>query len=319
MPAPATTARRVAGRVAAVPSRVRSRREVLDRLAKLDPDTDHHEYTNLLLGQVFPDAWFHQALFTVAYYRQVAVRSIGPIIGRRGYGPTLTDTTKRTDDSLLFFGLLYRDGHASAEGRTTIDRLSAIHKTFDIKMDDYRYTIASLCYEPVRIPEMLGVDALTAPEQRALFLFWTGVGREWGVEIPEDQAGFRRWFHEYERTEYERTDDAVNVSLAMEKCFLDRWAPGPLRPLGSQFLRALCDDHLLATVDMQPAPVAMRKAVRVAVDVYFRGRRRFPGPARADNIIRPWTTEYGRIPESSEVGPDWARAIQAEPRGKCPF
>src|SRR5581483_10127550 len=161
MSATATTARRVAGRIAAAPSGLRSRREVLDRLAELDPDTDHHEYTNLLLGRVFPDAWFHQALFTVAYYRQVAVRSIGPIIARRGYGPTLTDTTKRNDDSLLFFGLLYRDGHASPEGRRTIDRLSAIHKTFDIRMDDYRYTIASLCYEPVRIPEMLGVKALT--------------------------------------------------------------------------------------------------------------------------------------------------------------
>jgi hypothetical protein len=318
MSALASTACRIGRRAAAVPDNFRARRAVLARLAELDPEVDDHEITNLLLGRVFPDPWFHQALFTVSYYRQVAVRTIGPIIGRRGYGPTLTETLKRNDDTLLMFGFIYRDGYDSAAGHRTIDRLSAIHKTFDIRMDDYRYTIATLCYEPARIPEMLGVEALTKDEQRAIFNFWTKVGREWGVDIPEDQDAFRKWFHDYEQSTYERTKDAVEVSAAMEKCFLDRWAPGPLRPLGSQFLRALCDDHLLATVDMQPASPAMQKATRVAVDAYFKARRRIPGPAREDNIIRPWTKEYGRVPDSSEVGPTWSLEIQPEPR-KCPI
>jgi hypothetical protein len=317
MPALASTAGRIGRSATAVPATIKARRAVLSRLAELDPEVDDHEMTNLLLGRLFPDAWFHQALFTVSYYRQVAVRTIAPIIARRGYGPTLTETTKRNDDTLLMFGLIYRDGHSSPQGHRTIDRLAAIHKTFDIKMDDYRYTIATLCYEPVRIPEMLGVDALTKTEQRAIFNFWTKVGREWGVDISEDQETFRKWFDDYELSSYERSKDAVAVAYAMEKCFLDRWAPGPLRPLGSQFLRALCTDHLLATVDMQPASPAMKKATRVAVDTYFRARRRIPGPAREDNIIRPWTKEYGRIPDSCEVGPTWSLDIAPEPR-KCP-
>lgn len=314
--------------VAGIPDQVRARRQVVRRIESLNPEVDDREISHLLLGRVFNDAWFHQAFFTVSYWRQTAVETIAPILVRRGYGNTLTEVTKRNDDSLLFFGLMYRDGYREPEGQRTIDRLSAIHKTFDIPPDDYRYTIATLCFEAVRLPEFLGIKpALTPAEARALFLFWSGIGREWGVDLhegtsPEGQRAYRAWYDDYEKRTYKRTDDAIAIQKAMTDCFLDRWAPGPLRPIGEQFLRALADDHLLDAVGLEPASPAMQRITRVAVDAYFRGRRALPGGK--DLIIKPWTTEYGCVPDSSEVGPKWAKDIQVQPRepsaaGKCPF
>jgi hypothetical protein len=307
---------RAAHKVAGVPADFRARREVLREIARLDPETDPELVTKLALGTVFSDAFFHGALFTVAYWRQVAVETIAPTIARRGYGDTLSGTKKRTNDTLLFFGLIYRDGYSSSGGKQTIDRLSAIHKTFEIPMDDYRYTLASLCYEPVRIPEHLGVKGLTAKEQRAIYLFWTGVGRRWGIEVPEadrpdGQREFRAWFHSYERTAYKPSKDAHDVSVAMEKTYLDRFAPGPLRPIGQQVLRSMADQHLLDTVDMPaPHPAGVR-FTKLAIDAYIRGRRILPGPLK-DQLCGPWAKpEYGKVPPASAVGPKWAANIQA--------
>jgi hypothetical protein len=304
-------------------SGLRARRDVLRELDRLDPETDYHRMTQIVLGRIFCDGFFHQALFTVAYWRQTSVETIAPVLVRRGYGNTLTETRKRNDDSLLFFGLIYRDGPESAEGQRTISRLAEIHKTFDIPMDDYRYTIASLCFEPVRLPALLGVKrGLTDREARAIFLFWRGVGRQWGLDIPEEQAEFRAWFHDYEKRTYRRTEDAIAITRAMEKAFLDRWAPGPLRPIGAQLLRAMSDDHLLDTVDLKPAHPAMKRVLSLAIAAYLRGRRVIPGPVRDDLLMAPWTEEYGTIPDSSVVGPKWAKEIQAPDVDKataCPF
>ncbi|HEY3605215.1 MAG TPA: oxygenase MpaB family protein [Sporichthyaceae bacterium] len=304
-------------------SKLRARRDVLRELDRLDPETDYHRMTQIVLGRIFCDGFFHQALFTVAYWRQTSVETIAPVLARRGYGNTLTETRKRNDDSLLFFGLIYRDGPCSAEGKRTIGRLAEIHKTFEIPMDDYRYTIASLCFEPMRLPAILGVKrGLTEREARALFLFWRGVGREWGVDIPEEQQEFRAWFHDYEQRTYVRSDDGVAIARAMEKAWLDRWAPGVLRPIGAQVLRAMGDDHLLNAVDMRPAHPLMKGLTSLAVKAYLSGRRLIPGPVRDDMLMTPWAAEYGGIPDSSVVGPRWARDIQV-PEDKetagCPF
>jgi hypothetical protein len=292
--------RRAAAALAVVPLEVRRRRAVLAELETLDPEVDDHRMTQIVLGSMFSDAFFHQALFTVAYWRQGAVESIGPILTRQGHGDTLGANGKRVDDTLLFFGFIYRDGYAAEPGTATIDRLSEIHRTFpEIAMDDYRYTIATLCFEPVRIPEILGVPGLTAREQRALFLFWTRVAARWGVPIPEGQAEFRAWFHDYERRSYKRTQDAVDVALAMERSFLDRWAPGPLRPIGQQVLRAFADRPVLDAVGMPPAHPAMKKATALAVNAYLRGRRTVPGP-RTDMLCGPWAKhEFGTVPAPS--------------------
>jgi hypothetical protein len=108
----------------------------------------------------------------------------------------------------------------------------------------------------------------------------------------------------------------------MEKAFLDRWAPGVLRPLGAQLLRAMATDDLLQAVDLPPAHPVMKRLSSLAVAAYLRGRRLIPGPVREDLLMTPWTAEYGTIPDSAVVGPKWAKEIQApdaEMASACPF
>jgi hypothetical protein len=288
------------------------RRQVLRELEGLDPDQDARRMSEIVLGRLFHDAVLHQAMYTVGIWRQAAVGTIAPILARRGRGETLHAPQKRADDSLLLIGLMYRHGHSTPDGARTIGRLAQIHKSFPIPPDDYRYTIATFCYEPLRILEVLGIQGLTDREARAMYVFWTGVAQRWGIEIPGDQVSFRAWYHDYEQRAYRRTDDGVAVARATEKAFLDRWAPGPLRPVGAQVLRAMSDDHLLDTHGLSPARPGARWATALAVSAYLRTRRVVPGPVRDDLLIQPWSAEYGEHPDSSRVGPSWAADIQAK-------
>jgi hypothetical protein len=73
---------------------------------------------------------------------------------------------------------------------------------------------------------------------------------------------------------------------------------------------------------MRPAHPVMKRLSSLAVAAYLRGRRLIPGPVREDLLMTPWTAEYGAIPDSSVVGPKWAKEIQApgeEKASACPF
>lgn len=301
---------------------LRDRRAINRRLAALDPETDFHEISRLVVGRVFADAFFNDALFTVAYWRQIAVRTIAPVLHQSGRGKTY-ETTKRVDDTLLFFGFLYRDGWKTRSAAATIDRLAAIHERFQIPPSDFRYTLSGLCFEAVRIPQILGCEVLSAGEARALFLFWREVGRRWGVEVPEEQAEFRAWMEHYEATTYERTLEGPGLATAMGDDFCKRFFPGPLRTLGYTLLRCCADGHLLDTVG-QPHPSGLsRKIVGLLVRAYAAFRRLVPASA-GPQLLRDWNHEYGEALNPMIIGPEWAKKIRPEDRrhakaGQCPF
>jgi len=301
---------------------LRARRAVNRRLASLNPETDYHDIARLVVGRVFADAFFNDALFTVAYWRQIAVRTIAPVLHQRGRGKTY-QTTKRVDDTLLFFGFLYRDGWQSPAAGATIDRLAAIHERFQIPPDDFRYTLSGLCFEAVRIPEILGCQILSEGEARALFLFWREVGRRWGVEVPEEQAAFRAWMAHYEETTYERTPEGPLLATAMGDDFCKRFFPGPLKGLGYTLLRCCADAHLLDTVGQPHPSMLSRKVVGLLVRAYAAFGRWVPASS-GPQLLRQWNQEYGDALSPMVIGPDWARNITPEDRrhakvGQCPF
>lgn len=291
---------------------VKARRALLRRIDELDPQADAHQLTKLVVGHVFSDAFFVDTLFTVAYWRQIAVRTIAPVLHQSGRGKTY-ETGKRVDDTLLFFGFIYRDGWQSDAAGQTIDRLAAMHERFAIPADDFRYTTASLCFEAIRIPEILGSPGLTKEEAQALFLFWRDVGRRWGIDIPEDQAEFRAWMEQYEVSTYERTEHGPAMAQAMADDYCRRFFPGPLRRLGMLVLRSCSDERLLDAVG-QPHPSApARKAVGQLVRLYIAARRVLPASA-GPQLLRPWNREYGSSLDPMAVGPDWARTVTPESR-----
>jgi hypothetical protein len=301
---------------------LKARRAVNDQLRALNPETDFHQIAKLVVGRVFADAFFNDALFTVAYWRQIAIRTIAPVLHQSGRGKTY-ETTKRVDDTLLFFGFLYRDGWQTRRAGATIDRLAAMHERFKIPPDDFRYTLSGLCFEPVRIPEILGCQVLNEREARALFLFWREVGRRWGVDVPEEQAAFRAWMEHYEDTVYERTPEGPQLATAMGDDFCKRFFPGPLKGLGYTVLRCCADDHLLDTVG-QPRPSRVSRRIVGLLVRAFAAFRRWVPASSAPQLLRQWNREYGTALDPMIVGPDWAKKIAPEHRrqakaGQCPF
>lgn len=301
---------------------LRARRALRQQIAELNTETDFHLISKLVVGHVFSDAFFVDTLFTVAYWRQIAVRTIAPVLHQNGKGNTY-QTTKRVDDTLLFFGFLYRDGWQSMQAGATIDRLAAIHESFPIPPDDFRYTAASLCFEAVRIPEILGIRILTDDEARSLFLFWREIGRRWGIDIPEEQQEFRAWMESYESEVYERTPEGPAMAIAMAEDYCRRFFPGPLKWLGYTVLRCCSDRFLLDTVG-QPHPSAMtRKVMSALISVYSMVRRLLPASS-GPQLLRPWNREYGVKLDPMVVGPEWAKKITPENRrfakaGRCPI
>lgn len=301
---------------------LKARRAINDRLAALNPETDFHEISRLVVGRVFADAFFNDALFTVAYWRQIAIRTIAPVLHQSGRGKTY-ETTKRVDDTLLFFGFLYRDGWKTTRAGATIDRLAAMHERFQIPPDDFRYTLSGLCFEPVRIPEILGCPVLSDSEARALFLFWREIGGRWGVEVPEEQAEFRVWMERYEDTVYERTPEGPSLATAMGDDFCKRFFPGPLKSLGYTVLRCCADAHLLDTVGQPHPSRTARKIVGLVMRAYAAFRRWVPASS-APQLLRQWNREYGNALDPLTIGPDWSKKIGPADRrhakaGQCPF
>lgn len=301
-------------------SEFRARRRMLAEYEALDPEVDYKKINQFLVGRIFADPLFFDAIFIESYWRQTAVRTIAPVLHMAGQS---YDTDKRVDDTLLFFGFIYRDGPDTERGGQTIDRLAAIHQGFPIPPDDYRYTCASLCFEPGRVPEVIGCPGLTEGEKRASFLFWREVGRRWGMDIPEDQAEFLAWFEQYERDTYELTEHSPAIAVAMADDFCKRFFPGPLKKLGYIVLRSMGTDDLCDAVGQPRVKPFTRKAVGKAIGVYIRARRFLPASA-TDRFLGPWSKLYGHEPVPEEIGPNWATDLTAESRtretaAQCPF
>lgn len=289
---------------------VRRRRATLAEAATLDPERDAHRIVQLLFGRSFSDPLFIDAVFTIVYWRQLGVPSIARILHRTGQ---TYDTRKRVNDTLLTFGFWVRDGAHTQAGGETADRIAAIHEHFNIRASDFRFTGACVCFEPVRVAETVGVKGLTPAEERAWFLFWRSVFRRWGIEIPEEQDEFMAWMRQYEDDEFAYTVEAAQMATALGNDFCKRFYPGPLKPLGLLFLRALCEDRLLDCLGQRRPTKAGRKAVALVVWSFITFRRMVPA-CSTDRFLGQWDAEYGPDPDPAEVGPKWASDVTAATR-----
>jgi len=300
-------------------SEFRARRKVLQEYETFDPEVDYKKINQYLVGRIFGDPLFFDAIFIMSYWRQTAIRTIAPVLHMGGQS---YDTEKRVDDTLLFFGYIYRDGPDTEEGGQTIDRLAAIHQGFPIPPDDYRYTCASLCFEPGRVAAAIGAP-LTAGEERASYLFWSEVGRRWGMDIPENQEEFRAWWEQYERDSYELTEHGPAITVAMGDDFCRRFFPGPMKKLGYLVLRSIGSDEMCDAVGQPRVSPRTRKAIGKGLALYVRARRFLPASS-TDRFLGPWSGLYGREPEVTDVGPTWSMGLTHESRTRktaatCPF
>ncbi|WP_051471924.1 oxygenase MpaB family protein [Patulibacter minatonensis] len=273
-----------------------------DEIAALDPVVDNERITHLSAEVRFGDPALAAALYTVAFARQMAVPSIAAVVHRGGRSPIMVRTRKRNDDTLVFFGEFMRHGHSSPEGRAAIERLNEIHAQFPIRNDQSLYTLASLTFEAIRIPALLGADPLTQAEKDANFWFWRGVGARMHLtDMPESLDAFWSWMQVYEREHWAWSAGGAAVARAMIDDYAARWFPPELQRVGRELTLALMEDELLDVLHLK-RPKARTRAVTAAIArTYFAARQVLPDPAE-----RGWTGsfggEYGGCPHMADVG-----------------
>lgn len=248
--------------------RLVSGRAIARRMAALDPVRDSSEATHLSVEVLYGDAIFVHAAYTVAFARQVAIPSISRIVYRTGTGDMMRNVRKRNDDTLLFFGEMLRNGHASERGRAVIDRMERIHSRFGISDDDKLYTLASLALEADRILDHLGLARFTAAEKLARYHFWRGVGEYMGLTVPSTPEQFLAWTLDYERR-FAFTDGGRAL---VDQLFVDwrqRWFPGRLNRFGDPVLLLLLDEPLRAAHRLPDPPARLAQVAPRVVQAYL--------------------------------------------------
>ncbi len=258
-----------------------ARREI----ERLDPVKDARRIAHLLFEVRYGVPAFIHPLFALAFARQVAVPRIARVLHRGGRGIILSDTARRNDDTLVFFGLLFRHGD-SPEGRKVVARIAGMHSRFPISNDLHLYTLATLACLPQRVGQQFtGRDLLSERENLAVYHFWRRIGEMMDIQdIPASPAAMLRWMLDYEASEYRHTTEGSEVTRALGREFAQRWFPPRLHERGERLFYALFDQHLRET-HRTPQPSAMeRHVVTTAVKGFLWARTLMPDPSEQDLI-----------------------------------
>ncbi|KAK1220831.1 hypothetical protein PQX77_016402 [Marasmius sp. AFHP31] len=80
-----------------------------------------------------------------------------------------------------------------------IARTNFLHSHYNIKNDDYLYTLGLFMFEPAKWAAKFGWRSLTPLEEHAFFILWVEIGNRMGIkEIPKSAETFKDWIREYE-------------------------------------------------------------------------------------------------------------------------
>lgn len=276
-----------------------------DEIRRLSPERDAQRMLHLSFEVRYGAPIFTYALFSLAFARQVAVPEIGAVLYRGGKGLIVTDTRKRNDDTLIFFGELFRHGDTPA-GRAIAHRLKQMHDRFGIPNDLHLYTLATLICEPDRASRRLcGRQIISDAENQAAFNFWRVMGGHMGItDMPESFDAARRWMIEFERTRYGHTAGGEIVARALAREFSARWFPRFLQPWGEGLYVALFDDGLAAAHHMPPPRWHHRLAARWGARLYLQGIARWWRDPPERDLVSTFGARYGQDYALERVGQD---------------
>lgn len=247
-----------------------------DRNRGLDPHTDFEKiYTHLSMYD-FP--WdFNQAL-SFALFRTYAVPSVGGLLAESG---GFDQTQKRYDDTALLLERPLTCGFDSAEGKTALRRINAMHRAYDISNDDMLYVLATFVVVPKRWIDDYGWRRLTYDEVLASVNYYRKLGRHMNVkDMPETYEGFAELLDAYE-AEHFAFDSGGRRVADMTLGLLTEFYPKPLRPLVRRFSYALMDDPLLDAFHYERPSPLVRAVSRGAMRARAVALRAFPPRLRA--------------------------------------
>ncbi|HEX4870377.1 MAG TPA: oxygenase MpaB family protein [Moraxellaceae bacterium] len=279
-----------------------ARREI----ARLDPVRDCRRIAHLLLEVRYGEPRFIHPMFALAFSRQVAIPAIARVLYRDGKGIIMSQTAKRNDDTLVFFGLLLRHGD-SPEGMKVVERMNRMHARYPIPNELNLYTLSTLACLPQRLGrQFTGQDLFDDHESLALYHFWRQVGEMMGIrDIPGSPAAMQEWMLAFEAAEYGYTRDGHEVTLALAREYAQRWFPSPLQAAGRRAFFALFDEPLRATHRVPVATALEKRLAEAVVRAFVRSRQWLPDPPDRD-LLMMFGQHYDRAPAVEQVGPQGA-------------
>jgi hypothetical protein len=249
------------------------------RIAKLDPEQDHHEIYRILTTLEFP--WDMNQSLSFALYRTYAVPSIGRLLFKTG--EFTQRVQKRYDDTALILDAILEHGLSAdtpsgATGRAALRRMNQMHGSYDIANDDMRYVLSTFVVVPIRWLDEYGWRRLTEAERVASANYYRDLGRHMGIkDIPATHTEFADYLDRYEREQFAFDAGARAVAdstLELMTTFpLFRLAP---KAVIRRFGYALMDDPLLAAFHYPQPSRAERAIARAGLRARARVVRRLP-------------------------------------------
>ena len=274
-----------------------------DEINRLDVVKDAQRIAHLAFEVKYGFPMFVYGLFSMAFARQVAVPGIAEVLYRNGKGIILSKTRKRNEDTLVFFGMMFKY-IGTDEGRKVIEKVLKLHAPYKITNDLNLYTLATLTTLPTRLGrQFLGRDIYTDKEYNALYHFWKEVGMIMEIkDIPPSSRQFEEWCINYEQSEYTTTKAGIEVTKALAEDFAQVWFPRGMRSLGKQFYYCLFDDHLLETHQIAKPGKTVQRIMSLFVNSYFKIVNIIPDP-KDRNLIEVFGKRYGKDFSFKDVGP----------------
>ncbi|TGK05374.1 DUF2236 domain-containing protein [Leptospira langatensis] len=188
-----------------------NRFKVLEQINELDPEKDFQKIVFLAGSYDFPQDV--EISLAISFFRTFAVPSISKILNTTKQFENAGQ--KRYDDTALILAELIENGLESERGKQSIRRLNQIHKQYDIKNEDFLYTLTTFVFEPSRWNDRFGWRKSTEKERIANFYLWKKIGKLMGIkDIPETYEELEEFNRKYERENFKCTSDTKQVAMA---------------------------------------------------------------------------------------------------------
>lgn len=273
------------------------------RIAALDAENDAHEISHLAFEVRYGTPLFTHSIFSVAFARQAAVPAIAKVLYRGGRGSIMTNTKKRNNDTLIFFGEFYKNGF-NEQGLEAIRLLNFIHSHFPISNEENLYTMATIVCEPIRLGRFLSNKNLFSKKEfRALFNFWEGICTRMSIQaIPENETAMYRWYENFEQQHYGFSPEGKKIVEALALEFAERWYPAAMKYQGTQYYYSLFDDYLLQALQIPKPNLFYRFAVKSYMWTQLRILFQILPDADNRHILDYYTGDYPEY-HIAKVGP----------------
>lgn len=252
----------------------KNRFEILDKIEKLNPESDYREIYRLMTTYEFP--WDMNQALSFALFRTYAVPSIGSLLAHTG--ELIQRVQKRYDDTVIVLDAILEHGPTEGEGLAALRRMNQMHNAYDISNDDMLYVLSTFVVTPIRWMDDFGWRPMSETERVAASNYYRDLGKRMGIrEIPENWRAFSDFLDEYEKANFAFDTGGAKVASSTIDLFTT-FPPNQLlpKPLVHKMSYALIDESLLKAFNFPTPNPTFQKIVRNGLKLRGRLVRQLP-------------------------------------------